>query len=347
MHPSSLSQALARTQALSYLKEEAFTCLISPTEIYDPLELLDHFIETKTPWIGSPECQRILQNYGPQLSLEAPYLLHAILAFSASHLSYLQPNEKRHSIAAALHYERSLNLYSSQLGKSLDKSNADAIYACCHLHSMLALRNVSLSSLEHQLADVDGYANGWLRAMQGTRVLREHITLQPEGDQGIWVPVRIEARTYDRCTCNHSKLETTNLTAHNTSIALHQLCGVDMACTAIENPYQQPLSRLCQLMRCDIGHGAIGMFMVFIGKLPSSFLQLLDKNDLRAMLIMVHWCALIGQIDQWWIVQSAKVECARFCRKIDKIPDPSIRGLLPFPLDMSDYTKGKRNAEID
>jgi hypothetical protein len=273
-----------------------------------------------------------MQKDALQLSLGAPYLLHAILAFSASNLSYLRPKEKKYSIAAASHYERSLNLYSLQLRTCLDKSNADAIYASCHLHSMLALRNVYLTSVEGSTGGIDGYSNGWLRAMQGTRVLRESITLKQEPDQSIWLPVRIEARASETYTCIHNEEDATNVTAYNTSIALHHICKVGPVGPVLGSPYQQPLSQLCQLMRCDIGHGAIGMFMVFIGKLQPCFIQLLDNNDPKAMLIMAHWCSLVGRIDQWWIKESAKLECARFCSHINMLSDHGIQDLLPSPI---------------
>lgn len=245
VNPEPTCQQQTKAHVISYLKEEGVSCPLLPTDIYHPQELIDHFIDTKFPWVGSPECQRIMQKHALQLSLSACYLLHAILAFSASHLSYLYPNENKYAIAAASHLERSLNLYSLQLESCVDKSNADAIYACCHLHSMLALRNVYLTSMERSSDSTGGYALGWLRAMQGTRVLREHISDQ-EAD--LWLPVCIEALTEETYMTHHGR-DMTNSAVDYISRELHKLCGVDLDLVAIgpvfSNPYHQPLSRLC------------------------------------------------------------------------------------------------------
>jgi hypothetical protein len=330
--PGTIASVLASMQLLSNLKEKELSWSTIPAAANDSLELLDHFVETKVPWIGSPECQRIMQEHAFRLALEAPYLLHAILAFSATHLSFLHPDEKKYGIAAATHYECSLALYSSQLRTGLNGVSADAIFACCHLHSMLAFRNVYLASTELLLDSADGYAHGWLRAIQGTKVLREHSALKPDADQSIWAPVCIEGRAYEDFTFN-GELDDTDSTAFMRSKALHQLCDVSMDSRNSVNPYQEPLIQLCRLLRCKIGHGTIGMLMVFIGKLPYSFVKLLDEMDPRAMLIIAHWCALMEKVNQWWISQSAEVECARLCGFLEGLSDSRILDLLPFHQD--------------
>jgi hypothetical protein len=330
-----ISRASAREQIESYLEKAAipYPQLKNSTfNHWDNLELLNHFVEIAVPCIGSPECQRILQQHGLQLSLGAPYLLHAILAFSASHLSFLRPNQGKYSIATTLHYSRSLTSYSSQIRTCLDANNADSILGCCHLHTMLAFRNVqSIENVE------DDYALTWLRTMRGVRILRDTSNLRPCLDGCIWRPVLIESTSSEEVACNHTESEETNSWASITSKALHRLCEVEFNPTMQGNPYQQPLSRLCLLMRCDIGQDKIGMFMVFIGKLPYSFIQLLDQNDPRAMLILCYWCALLSQIEQWWIVRSANVECTRLCTYLDTIPDQRIHDMLRFPASKCGY----------
>lgn len=110
---------------------------------------------------------------------------------------------------------------------------------------MLALRNVYLTSMERSSDSTGGYALGWLRAMQGTRVLREHISDQ-EAD--LWLPVCIEALTEETYMTHHGR-DMTNSAVDYISRELHKLCGVDLDLVAIgpvfSNPYHQPLSRLC------------------------------------------------------------------------------------------------------
>lgn len=322
-----------RARIMSDLKEHEISFPSIPASIYEPHEVLDHFLETKTPWLGSPDLQRVMQKHALRLSPEAPYLLHAILAFSATHLNYLCPHEKKYTIAAASHLERSLNLFTSQLEIRIDDSNRDTIYACSYLHSMLAFRNVYLTSMEHSyIPDSTGaLALGWLGAMQGPRVLRQHSFHHAAS---IWAPVCLEGQSLDPYMCSHSHAQDMNLAIGRISTELHRLCGVDLDLGSYDpipnNPFQEPLRLLCQLLHCDIGHNVIGMFMMFIGKLPAAFGQLLNNDDPRAMLIMAYWCWLILQIDQWWLRASAEVEYARFCAMINKLGDERVRRLLPL-----------------
>lgn len=289
------------------------------------IELLSHFFDEAGPWIGSPACQRTMQQHCLQLSVEAPYLLHALLAFSANHLSFLHPAERRYRVTAIFHYDISLASYSARIRTRLE---ADSLLGACYLHTMLAFRNL-------QSADnaESGNALTWLRTMQGTAILRSH--LRPNLNESVWQPVAIESRSLEDAACNH--LDSDDSWASSTSLAFHQLCEADVEPMLEENPYEKPLSRLCLLMRCQIGQDKIGMFMSFIGRLPSSFVQLLDQNDTRAMLILCYWCALLGQIDQWWIVGSAAGECLRLCKLLNAIPDQRIRDLLKFPANKCGY----------
>ncbi|KAL5324802.1 hypothetical protein ACEPPN_005920 [Leptodophora sp. 'Broadleaf-Isolate-01'] len=269
-----------------------------------------------------------MQQHCLQLSVGAPYLLHAVLAFSASHLNFLLPHERRYGVTATFHYDLSLASYSSEITTRLDATNGDSLLGACHLHTMLAFRNLqSADDTEEEKPFT------WLRTMQGTAILRSNLC--PYLEASVWHSVAVESRSWEEAFCNH--LDSDNSWASLTSWALHRLCGVDPDPMLRENPYEKPLSRLCLLMRCEIGQDKIGMFMSFIGRLPPLFVQLLDRNDSKAMLILCYWSALLSQIDQWWIVSSAVGECLRLCKFLDEIPDQRIRDLLGFPASKCGY----------
>jgi hypothetical protein len=292
------------------------------------VELLNHFFETTDPWIGSTVCQRTMQQHCLQLSVRAPYLLHAVLAFSASHLSFLLPHERRYRVTATFHYDLSLASYSSQIRIRLDAANADSLLGACYLHTMLAFRN-----LESADNTEDHSPFTWLRTMQGTAILRSN--LHPYLDASVWHPMAIESRCWEEAICNHLDLDG-SWTSH-TSVALHKICEANPDPMLKENPYEKPLSRLCLLMRCGTGQDKICMFMSFIGRLTPLFVQRLELNDSKATLIICYWCALLTQIDQWWIVGSATGECLRLCKLLDEIPDRRIRDLLSFPASKCGY----------
>jgi hypothetical protein len=329
-----VSQISARKQIRLYLEKMGVPGHQPTYDPADTLELLDHFMEATTVWIGSPKVQKVMQEYGLQLSLTAPYLLHSIAAFSASHLSLSRPNQKKYSMAAILHYERSLTSYSIELRTHLDASNADSIIGCSHLQTMLAFGNVYQS-----LASFSGGGEfAWLRAMRGVTILWDTPNLRPHLENSIWYRVCIDTRASDSSVCNHTEPDETNLWASHTSTVLHQLCDRGPNPGIQENPYQVALSHLCPLMRGDIGQGTIGPFMFLIGSLPSSYIELLDRKDPRAMLILCYWSTFLSQIDQWWITRSAKIVCTRLCKYLDTIPDSRIHDLLRFPASKCGYS---------
>jgi hypothetical protein len=193
---------------------------------------------------------------------------------------------------------------------------------------MLAFRNLqSIDSVDEENPLI------WLRTMQGAGILRNN--LHPYLNESVWRSVAIESRSWEQAICNH--LDSDDSWASSISRALHQLCEADPGSMSKKNPYEEPLSRLCLLMQCQIGQDKIGMFMSFIGRLSPSFVQLLDRNDPKATLMLCYWCALLSQIDQWWIVDSAAVECLRLCKFLDAIPDQRIRNLLSFPAGKCGY----------
>ncbi|KAH9223824.1 hypothetical protein DL95DRAFT_351206 [Leptodontidium sp. 2 PMI_412] len=295
-------------------------------------ELLNHFFGITDPSIGSPECQKVLQNHGLELSRGAPYLLHAILAFSGSHLNFLHPHEKKYEIAASSYYGLSLKSYSAQIIAGLDANNADSIVGCGYLHTMLAFRNVP----SDDLADV--VSLGWLRTMQGVRILWATENLSSQLKNSHWRSVCAEARVTQEFQCNH--VETGNIggEAEDISRALHQFLEVDFSPNGTGNVYQEPLGRLCMLLKSNIGHNKIGMFMAFIGVLPQAFLQLLDRKDHKAMMIICYWCALFSHNEKWWITRSAQLECVKLCAYLSSIPDKVVQDLLRFPASHCGYT---------
>jgi len=303
---------------------------------FNPSELLDHFINITTPCIGSPEFQRILHEEGFRLSVEAPYLLHTILAFSASHLSYLWPQEQNYGMVATFHYDLSLTLYRTQILSGLDAKNADALLGCCHLQSMLAFRGVGSADFNE---DRSTLPFTWLRTMQGVGILWQANNLGLYLNESyLWRPVLVESGFMETFACDHSGAQSVTSAL---SVALHQLCEVELKTPSNpapkENVYRKPLSRLCVLLHGDITQDKICLFMRFISVLQPNFLQLLDHYDPRATLIIASWCAWLSQINQWWIVDSAKTECRRLCAYLSMNPDRRIRDILGLLASKSGY----------
>ena len=107
------------------------------------MELLDHFMHTNhRNWIGGPSCQKILQQHGPRLTVEAPYLRFAILSFSASHLATVRPRTTKFDLAGAIYYNCALQSYHTVLHNP-GAAELDALFACSIILAMIAYKNLT------------------------------------------------------------------------------------------------------------------------------------------------------------------------------------------------------------
>jgi hypothetical protein len=332
-----MSRELATSQILAFLEQSGVPCSHFKNPIYkqgDGHELIDHFLDTTTPWLGSPELQRIIQREGLALALNAPYLLHAILSMSACHLSYLRPDKKKYEVAATIHYQHALTSYSSQLQTGITAENADSAIGCGYLQTMLAFENIS------RLSGKEIVGVTWLRTMQGIKILQSTDSIRPHLGKSIWLPVSLESGGCEDISRHYAE-DRPDSWASTNSKALHFLFESSVDSSGDDIPYQLPLSILYGLMYSDINQNSIGRFMILIGKLPNDFILLFEQNDSKAMLLMAYWCALICGIDQWWIVRSATAECRTLCATLDKVADSKVRDLLRFPASKCGYVLRK------
>lgn len=305
----------------------------------DPLELVEHFVDTNYSWLGSQPVQGILQQKGLELAKTAPYLLHAILSVSASHLSHLRGYQKSLCSSAIINYNLSLEKYTSQL-ESINSDNVDSILACCLIHVILAFGNVFHTAREQAarfLEDVDEPGWTWLRAMQGFRVLYVDNNLQSHLENSIWRYLFLEDDTWSKRAVYDPDLAVSNPDGLEIARRLFEFCRVDWETPIHDNVYLQPLQLLRPILARFVEDEDLCFLLKFIGHLSSGFLELLEANDTKAMLILSYWCALFGQINQWWITRSTDVECKRICGHLEKSSDPQIRELLQFPARRCGY----------
>lgn len=296
----------------------------------DILELLDHFMDSGTLWIGSPENQKTFQNHGIKLGLEAPYLLHAILAFSSSHIFYLR-SDNNFRIAAAHHYDRLLALYTAQLPNICD-DNIDHLFGTCNLHIMLAFFNTSVDHLdlfddpEDHVCDFDAF-----KTLQGGSVLQTVPTFQSHLDQSVWRQVFLETEQRDLIK-DTEDLNPQRYDLLQTIEALGILCGFTPDEQYSMNPYFEPIKRIMsRIVGGKMDGTSISCLFSLISKLSPAFMDLLERLDPKAMLILSYCFALLLEVPQWWTVSTARNACRRIVTYLYKTSDYDIQIFLQYP----------------
>jgi hypothetical protein len=326
--PAELAKAriLMHLELINIPKSQSTTGASEPYQRHHVPQLLDHFINMDVPWAGSPQCQRVTQTWGLTLATTNTFLIHGILAFSAAHLYTLNPQDSKCRVAASLHYGLSLTGFAASLGETVTSQNADSLFACCYLHAMLAFHYKRRAD-EPPVRD-DDYA--WLRLMKGIPILQRINILRPHLTKSLWMPVFIESGAFSPKTGPLPEPTVPAQAADPEIESLRIECGVSTTSNTEgdENPYATPIAHLNKLSGMTIDSSKIGPMMVFIGRMPESFVQLLEKMDVRAMKILRVWCEMATGVEQWWCQRPAKEESERLERVVGE------REALPTPESM-------------
>lgn len=270
-------------------------------------QLLDHFTSMDVPWAGSPHCQRITQTWGLTLAVTNSFLAHGILALSAAHLHFLYPKENKYRLAASIHYGLSLTGFASSLSETVSGENADALFACCYLHAMLAFHYKRRAD-EAPVKDNDF---AWLRLMKGIPILQRTNILRAHLTKSLWMPVFMESGAFSPKTGPLPEPTIPEQIADPEIESLRVECGVSSTSNGDENPYVTPIAHLNKLSGMTIDSSKIGPMMVFIGRMPEAFVQLLESMDVRAMKILRVWCRMATGVEQWWCQRPAEEENER------------------------------------
>jgi hypothetical protein len=290
------------------------------------LELVYHFFNyTNVTWLGSQLCQQILQREGGRLALKAPYLLHAIIAVSAHHLSYLHPTERQYSIAAQAQYSLLLSSYISAL-EDIETANANALFASCMILNFIAFNNIAADQTPTKNGDkllVLDIAS--LRSIRGFQILQESPGIEAKLDQSIWKPLMAEC-------VNHPLANPLDAIPSKNSPIFHKLVQLCSDENGVMDAYEPSLQKIRLLMAQEkIGPDAIGAMFCFTRTLIGPFVQLLETQDEKALLLLCFWYSLISQLDQWWAIRSSRTGASNLVVHLRNSRDPRILELLRYP----------------
>lgn len=290
------------------------------------LRLLDHFLTDDSPWIGAPECQKALQKHGIELGRGSPHLLHAILAFSASHMYHLVP-DRRFKLASVHHYDRLVSLFSTQMS-NVGTGNVVPLFGSCTLLSMLSYLAVAYDDEDQR----DTHQCDWnaFRSLGGARAFQSAPALEAQLSTSVWLPLLQESDLEDE---DHTSKNGTWEWSSTTMKELGTFCGVVEGAPDEDNVYVEPIRRLNGIVRGKMDTTKIGQLMRYHSKLSSDFYNTLETYDPKAMLIIAYWHACLSQVGQWWAVATGLGACQRMCAYLSSVGREDLRELLRFPLE--------------
>ncbi|KAK0946413.1 hypothetical protein LTR29_002175 [Friedmanniomyces endolithicus] len=342
--PSRDSREWLHTQVLSFMERRNIPDRqLGDSLTYqrsDAVELVDHFIDYTDLWIGSSTSQGVIQKHGFELALESEHLLHAMLACSAKHLSHLHPDVKKYDVAATLHYTRSLQAYSAQLCYDLEQGNANAMLATSGLLAKLTFINTPTMSANRPLA-ADNGPTAWIRSMQGVRTIMSTPRLRAQLEAGFMLPILEKYGEHVDPPVVRPRLETSIV------VALRTLCKIAMA-SRTSDSYTAVIDRLEPLVLHQPTNENVDQYMAWVADLEPTFIDLLERNDTQALLILLCWCAKMPLIEQWW-TSVARIEFLRISAHLSSVDNPLVQQLLSLAAkcDVQSSNDAKMNPEPD
>lgn len=246
------------------------------------LKLFHHYCTKVWPTItaaGISE-KKIWSQDVPEISFEYPFLMHALLAFSATHFSRTEPGLERY---VTQHRLESLRLLREAV-LEINEANTDALVASAIILIMDSLANASNPTNNGSMNNGSISASAWIFHVKGAATILT----------AVW-PLTENSRFYNLINVDLSDLGDI-INQENGTIA-ELVCFdesiADLYPVEINSPYLITLAYLDKLNKEKGRPGFILRVFAFPALLDKTFLALLMTGDPGAMRIMRSYYQLL------------------------------------------------------
>ncbi|KAF2719010.1 hypothetical protein K431DRAFT_123373 [Polychaeton citri CBS 116435] len=301
-------RGILKAQILDFTHEVTPSCPVFVNPIYKPEDdftLLDHFLECSEPWLGSKTFQTILLQHVVQWSTEHPPLLQATLAAAAAHLHTLHPDQVQWRIATAFHYNHATTRFLARFQDGLESTEAEAIFATGYLLLITSMSNVlevyDETVQQQNLTTATAVEQQWspLQSACGLATLFDSPVLAPTFEQGVWRSFREEWLHLKWLQSPETHLGSVRPTEND--IVKIVEAAMDFSEDEATLTCRRPIWVLGELLRTNSEQDRSAKMTTWLATLPYSYLTLLKKHSIVAMMGIAAWCTLAFQGGQWWL----------------------------------------------
>jgi hypothetical protein len=306
-----------------------------PAKMTPAMQTFNHFGTVTACSMGSDIGQAISRGPAMEIALEKPYLMHAINGVSAAHLCHLLPAAQhpvqhgQSRLAATYHWHKALQLFRDELSNGANKKNMDGLMSavmliCVHQFMLNEPLPDPSTSFIYAPRESRRECLAWLRIQHGFMALRAQL-----GEviwDSIWNPVFQDSEI--------SQLAPDYMTAKagdETHGLFLEICEATEGSSRRTNPYYEALQHLLYFRRLKPSSTTFNKLITFVAVIENEFLHLLLDRDTRALLILAHWLAMMGELGQWWMSVRCKSECTAITMFLMHDRDERIRELLRYP----------------
>jgi hypothetical protein len=281
------------------------------------LFLIHHFTEFAAQDLEGPEYGGIYSIQGLILAKEYPFLMHAMIAVAACHLQYLDMDARRYRLPEAFHAQLASQGLRLAVHSISGPKEADSILTAAMLLNALVF--YATDDREEQPMIIRQPQWDWLRIQIGITDLL--MRTKPFHPKSIWLPLFLAT----------TNIEISEPPQNDLDSCLATFCNVENLSSADSNPYFDFVERLAPVVARDPSPKYSRLYINAVGGISTSFIDMLEKNDTRALLLFAHWSALMCSIDSWWCVRRMRRECWLACNILYHLLDQRHLGLLERP----------------
>jgi len=266
------------------------------------LKLMHHFTAiTSQTFSDTPEQKLAWQLAIPSLAYDEQCLMDAILAVSALHLRALQPGDQALIRASHGYMASALAQYSLLLNRGVSAFNAEALFSTSALIAFQA-------SASRRFDEDGGYTIplAWFHSFQGVKTVV----------MASWQWLRTSDRIYP--IINSQPALSLNLDPERKSFFAPLLEGMEEQLEALPESQRaetrQAYEHSVAFLNWSHQLPARNRILGFAATVSRRFVELLDQQDPRALVIASCFFALTKVVDDvWWLQGIAKKEVNGIC----------------------------------
>ncbi|KAL2161667.1 hypothetical protein VTH06DRAFT_8229 [Thermothelomyces fergusii] len=276
----------------------------------------------------APELNVEMHDFASKLlfkcALEAPYLMHEILAISARRLAVLQPERSKHLLETAIRLQtRAVSIYNETAARSqIDQSNCSTLLLFCSLLG----RHLLADLLARREAGFDDFVARFLEFLTISRGLMAmsaaawDLLLQSDIKHLVLWALEISQSTPQGHHCDYLRrlvLESTELDEPSKEACIAAIVYLQVGFDS--------------LLGGETRNQRYLMVFMWAPAVPQKFTDLLSQRRPEAIAIMGHWALLLHYTRALWHVADSG---SHLLRSIADFLGPSWEPWLSWPLSV-------------
>ena len=284
---------------------------------YD-LYLIDHFAKMADPIFENNEYASIYAGKALELAKEYPFLMHAMIALAACHLQHIGVDARCFRLPEAFHCQLASQGLRNAVSSINGVKEADSVLTTAMLLNCLTFCAADYRDEDQSVANAPRW--NWLRIQIGITGLLTRT--RPFHPKSVWLPLFQASE----------RLQITDDPENDLDERLAKFCSIGPESTSENNPYLDFFKLLAPLVTRAPSIDNVHLYINAVRAISPSFIDLLEAQDTRALMLFTHWAALMGVIGSWWSKRRIRGACAAVCDILKNKLDEADIVLLELPI---------------